>query len=133
MKTVQLLDLPRAQRLRAYTLAGEKIARRTQTFTCHALDGSIVPKRPRNLDVQKQFWGQLFGAGDNDQLLEVVETRHERWPEYERLRVSWSIFSRSKGNALRERIFTEAHETRLMMLALAHAIDEAGDLEDTLS
>ena len=94
--------------------------------------GRSVALRLRCLDVQSQFWGQLFGAARRKQMLEVVETRDERWAAYRRLVVSRKRISLFKAYALRARIIAEARQTRLMMLALAHAIDEAGDLENII-
>ena len=122
----QLLDFPKSQRLRAYRAAGNRLLEHDY-FSCLALDDALEQEGDDQSDVGPLFWGRLFGGPANG----TVETCDASWSRYEKLRDAFS--DRTEANELREQIGRDALQTRLMMLAWAHAVDEAGDLEDILS
>ncbi len=122
----QLLDFPRGQRLEAYKAAGSKLLDHA-SFSCLALSFALSDSY-HLADVEPQFWWRLFG---DDGVGNTVETRDARWPRFEKLRGSLSDCA--EANDLRNAIGADAQQTRLMMLAWVHAVDEAGDLEDLIS
>lgn len=130
MKTI--LDIPRARRLNAYhTAASRVILRRdsTDTYTCWALAAALAG-RPlceviRNNTcgsaynvVSREIWEGVFTATEDD-----VTVGDRLDPEY-----SSEVYRFERSDALEARI----EDIRLMMLALLHAVDQAGDLEDLI-
>jgi hypothetical protein len=122
----QLLDFPRAQRLEAYKAAGSVIAE-LYGFSCLELEDALAPDG--TADAEKDFWGRLFGGDSGD----TVETRDDRRPRVKALRERGRLSEVAEREELQNAIHRDAQQTRLMMLAWIHALDEAGDLEDLLS
>ena len=125
----QLLDFPRAQRLRAYRAAGDDLLLGHEQYSCLALDVRLRRSTGALCDVGPQFWGQLFDDANDGP---TVNTRDQRWPRYRAL-IHDTFVDRAETNALYWTITADALQTRLMMLAWAHAVDQAGDLESILS
>lgn len=121
----QLLDFPRAQRLKAYRAAGDMLLRQQGGFSCCALNDALCAEF-LGADVCPQFWVTLFGGTDAITGL-TVEARDALSRGY----YSTLGLMLSDPKAWRQ-VCADALNTRLMMLAWAHAVDEAGDLEALL-
>lgn len=121
----QLLDFPKAQRLAAYRRAGDNLLA-YHNYSCIALNAAL--SRPgRVADVCPQFWHQLYDGDEH-----TVEIRHRRWSRYRALCRELPT-TRLEADRLYAIISADSLNTRLMMLAWAHALDEAGDLEKILT
>lgn len=120
-----LLSFPKARRLEAYKTAGNRLAENRWQFSCHALADALRVPGPDDEKLEADFWGTFFGGGPD--IRPTVETRDERWPQFAQKS------DPDERVVLYKAIAADALQTRLMMLALIHAVDEAGDLKGILS
>lgn len=125
----QLLDFPRAQRLEAYKIAGDTLLRQQGGFSCCALNDALCAEF-RGADVCPQFWCGVFirKAAEGHRAEDAVVSSYDA-----RLNKAKRMPMCLERSVLYDAICRDALQTRLMMLAWAHALDEAGDLEDILS
>lgn len=120
-----LLSFPKACRLEAYKTAGNHLAENRWQFSCHALADALRVPGPDDEKLEADFWGTFFGWVPD--VRHTVETRDERWPQFAQ------AHDPDERVVLYKAIAADALQTRLMMLALIHAVDEAGDLKGILS
>ena len=123
-----LLSFPKARRLEAYKTAGNHLAENRWQFSCHALADALRVPGPDDEKLEADFWGTFFGCVPAIRHTgHTVETRDERWPQFAQ------NSDPDERVVLYKAIAADALQTRLMMLALIHAVDEAGDLKGILS
>ena len=120
-----LLSFPKARRLEAYKAAGNRLAENRWQFSCHALADALRVPGPDDEKLEADFWGTFFGCVPD--IRPTVETRDERWLQFAQ------NSDPDERVVLYKAIAADALQTRLMMLALIHAVDEAGDLKGILS
>lgn len=120
-----LLSFPKARRLEAYKTAGNRLAENRWQFSCHALADALRVPGSDDEKLEADFWGTFFGCVPD--VRSTVETRDERWPQFAQ------NSDPDERVVLYKAIAADALQTRLMMLALIHAVDEAGDLKGILS
>lgn len=132
-----LLSFPKAQRLRAYLTAAELLLDGQETYSCIALARAFDPRGFAfylNVagGVEHDVWVRLFGHSNLTTVVSV-DPRFDRLQELKRINSMHRTPQESAElEALHGSVVEDARQTRLLMLALLHALDEVGDLRRIL-